>query len=119
MGTHSPHDAAYQVGAASAVIALTSLFDAWATWLSLRLGYQELNPLMSHLNLPGGEAAIATAVALKAVAFIGIAYWAWKALAHGRPMRPVLLTLRVVAYTYLAVAAYHVTALSRLFNMPF
>ena len=95
------------------------MFDVWATWIALRLGYRELNPLLDYLNLPGGEAGIGTVVALKAVAFIGIAYWAWKALQNHRPMRPVLALLRVVAYTYLALAAYHIVSLSRLFNMPF
>ncbi len=106
-------DAAYQAGAACAIVALASLFDAWATLVALRLGAQEANPLFAHiLNTPGREAAIVYVTALKAVSVIALAYGAWRLILEGRYIQPLLRALRLLAYTHIALALYHAAGIA-------
>jgi len=101
-------DHAYQVGAACAVIALASLYDAWATWVAIRLGFQEANPIFAELlNAPGGEAAIAHVVGLKAIGIIALAYGSWRAISRGHRPAAILTVLRAIAYAHLLLALYH------------
>lgn len=109
----STADAAYQAGAACAIVALASLFDVWATWVAIRLGFPEANPLFAPiLNTPGGEAALAQVAGLKAVGLIALTYGTWRLVRAGRHVRPLLWVLRILAYTHVALALYHAAGIA-------
>jgi hypothetical protein len=105
--------AAYQAGSACAIIALATQFDVWATWIALRLGVREANPLFADLlNSPSGELSIPYIAAIKGLTTVVILVATWIAIERNRLNSCILTALRITAMIYLALSAYHVIGLS-------